>query len=298
MNNLKLPVFFILLLFAACQNSSDMISTAKDFDWQGHRGARGLLPENTIPAFKKALDTGMRTLELDIAVSADSVIVVSHEPWMSAEICLHPEGHEMTEEEGKEHRIYHLKYQDITLYDCGTKPHSRFPEQKKMKAVKPSLTEMVKTLEAYAAEKNYPAPFYNIEIKSEPAYDSILTPPIADFVSLTLARVKELGIAERTNLQSFDLRALEEIHKQDPTMRVAYLVEDALDTAKALDLLTFKPDIYSPYHVLVNAKMIEIARERKMKVIPWTVNDTGRMKTLIALGVDGIITDYPDRIPQ
>jgi len=270
----------------------------ENFSWQGHRGARGLLPENTIPAFKKALDLGMNTLELDIAISADKQVIVSHEPWMSAEICLDKEGKEISEAEGKSLRIYEMTTAEIALYDCGMKNHPRFPEQEKMKAIKPSLKDMVKSVEAYAKEKNYPLPFYNIEIKSQEDYDTVLSPPIAEFVSLTIAEITELGIKKRTNLQSFDLRALEEIHKQDSDIDVAYLTEFELNPVTALENLSFKPEIYSPYYKFVTQSMINTMKERGIKVIPWTVNETEEMRELIALGVEGIITDYPNRVPK
>ena len=270
----------------------------ENFSWQGHRGARGLLPENTIPAFKKAMDLGMNTLELDIAVSADKQIIVTHEPWMSAEICLDKDGKEMTEAQGKDLHLYKMTAAEIALYDCGSKNHPRFPEQKKMKAVKPSLKDMVTAVEAYAKEKNYPLPFYNIEVKSQEDYDTVLSPPIAEFVRLTITEITDLGIKERTNLQSFDLRALEEMHKQDSTIDVAYLVEFELDAPAALKNLSFKPEIYSPYYKLVNEDMMRKMKKRDIKVIPWTVNETEEMKELIALGVDGIITDYPNRVPK
>ncbi len=270
----------------------------ENFSWQGHRGARGLLPENTIPAFKKAMDLGMGTLELDIAVSADKQIIVTHEPWMSAEICLDKDGKEISETTGESLRIYEMTLDAITLYDCGTKNHPRFPEQEKMVVTKPSLKDMVIAVEAYAKEKNYPLPFYNIEIKSQEDYDTVLSPPIAEFVRLTIAEITELGIKERTNLQSFDLRALEEINKQAPEIIVAFLVELELDAPAALKKLSFKPEIYSPYYKLVNEDMMRVMKERDIKVIPWTVNETEDMVELINLGVDGIITDYPNRIPQ
>lgn len=270
----------------------------ENFSWQGHRGARGLLPENTIPAFKKAMDLGMGTLELDIAVSADKHIIVSHEPWMSAEICLDKDGKEMSEEKGESLRIYEMTLEEIALHDCGTKVHSRFPEQEKMAVSKPSLKDMVTAVEAYAKEKNYPLPFYNIEIKSEPDYDGILSPPIADFVKITIAEITNLGIKDRTNLQSFDLRALEEIHKQAPEITVAYLVELMFNAPYALRKLSFKPEIYSPSYKLVNKSMMRAMKKRDIKVIPWTVNETEDMQELINLGVDGIITDYPNRIPK
>lgn len=269
-----------------------------DFSWQGHRGARGLFPENTIPAFKKAIDLGMPVLELDLAVSADSQLVVSHEPWMSAEICLDKNGNEISEEEGKALRLFNMPYTEIKLYDCGTKHHPRFPEQEKMKVAKPLLKDMVTTAEAYAKKQGKAAPFYNIEIKSDAAYDGVYSPAVADFIRLTIEEVHTLGITSRTNLQSFDLRALEEIKRQAPDIKVAYLVEKDIDTAAALKQLSYTPDIYSPYHQLVNAKMIDLCHSKSIKVIPWTVNETARMEQLINIGVDGIITDYPNRIPK
>lgn len=264
-------------------------------DWQGHRGARGLLPENTIPAFKKALDLGMTTLELDVAVSADSQLIISHEPWMSAEICKKENGEEIGEEEATSIRIFELSYEEIKKYDCGTKAHSRFPQQEKRKTYKPSLKEMVQEVEAYAKEKNYPLPQYNIEIKSEESYDGIFTPEIATFVALTIKEIRDLGIEKRSNLQSFDLRALEEIHRQAPEITLAYLVEENENIEENLSLLSFLPEIYSPYHILVNQETMQVAKAKGMKVIPWTVNEKEEMKRLIDLGVDGIITDYPDR---
>lgn len=294
-------IVFLTLIIAVlngCPNTPENMQIPENFSWQGHRGARGLLPENTVPAFLKAQELGMGTLELDIAVSRDSQIIVTHEPWFSAEICLNKNGNEITEEEGKKLRIYEMTAAEIAEYDCGSKAHTRFAEQEKMPAYKPTLRAVVEAADAYAREHNLPLPAYNIEIKSEPDYDGVLTPPIADFVALTVKELRDLGIDKRGNLQSFDLRALEEIHKQAPDIAVAYLVEAAVDTEAALNLLTFKPEIYSPYYPLVNQKMRDLTRARGIKIIPWTVNDTVTMKKLIALGVDGIITDYPNRAAQ
>lgn len=291
-----LPLLLPLLL-CGCQNIQDM-PVPENFSWQGHRGARGLLPENTVPAFLTALDSGMNTLELDIAVSADSQIVVSHEPWMSAEICLDKTGAEFSKAEGEKLLLYRMPYSEIALYDCGRKKHPRFPEQKRIKVHKPLLTEVIRAADAHAREKGYPLPSYNIEIKSDPAYDGRLTPPVAEFVALTLRTLNESGIAGRTNLQSFDLRTLEEIRRQNAKMPVAYLTETETDTEAALAKLSYRPDIYSPYYLLVNQKMIEVAHARNIKVIPWTVNETADMQRLINMGADGIITDYPNRIPK
>jgi glycerophosphoryl diester phosphodiesterase len=167
-----------------------------------------------------------------------------------------------------------------------------------MKTNKPLLAEVVSAAEQRAKELGRQLPQYNIEIKSRPEWDGTKAPDPASFARLLLAEVERLGITDRTCIQSFDIRALEEVHSQAPEVVTAYLVE-ALDTLQEnLDKLSFTPAIYSPYYMLVTGNMVKQIHERGMQIIPWTVNDTENMAALKALGVDGIITDYPDRIPE
>lgn len=269
-----------------------------EFDWQGHRGARGLLPENTIPAFLLALEyPKISTLELDVAVSKDGKLIVSHEPWFSHHICSDPEGQPLTEEAGKNLLIYQLTAEEIRQYDCGSRGNDRFPEQQKMKAYKPELSELVQAVEQRAKEMGRPLPRYNIEIKSEPDWDGIRTPDPETFASLVMETINTLGIKDRTCVQSFDTRPLEVIHRLDPDLTVAFLVGELESLEQNLAELSFTPTVYSPYYMLVTANMVKTLHERGMKIIPWTVNERDNMQSLMDLGVDGIITDYPDRIP-
>ena len=268
-------------------------------DWQGHRGARGLLPENTIPAFLKALEfPAVKTLELDIAISKDRKVIVSHEPWFSEHICSTPDGSPVTEAEAKELKIYEMTYEEIKTYDCGLRGNPRFPDQQAMAVHKPSLKDMVKAADARAKELQRPLPYYDIEIKSQPDYYGIFTPAPDEFVALLLAELQELELLERVTLQSFDLQILEAINQQKPGIVTAQLVENTDSFRDNLNRLTFKPTIYSPYFEVITRQMVDEIHGEGMRLVPWTVNEVSDMRRLLFLGVDGIITDYPNRIEE
>ena len=276
--------------------SLNMENTTVTFDWQGHRGARGLLPENTIIAFERALEfPQVTTLELDLAVSKDQKLVVSHEPWMSALISSHPDGSVVTEDEEKDLRIFDMTLAEVQGFDVGSRGNANFPDQAAQPAVKPSLEAVVQAAEAKAQKLQ--RPYYNIEIKSLPDWDDTFTPKPATFVALVVRELQRLNIAERSTVQSFDIRSLQELKKQAPKQRLAYLIANRNSLEKNLELLGFTPDIYSPYFLLCTPALVTSLREQNIRLIPWTVNETEEMERLIEMGVDGIITDYPDRIP-
>lgn len=293
--------FFGVFLLSGCsqnQKNADSIVLWANFDWQGHRGARGLAPENTIPAFLTALEYPIKTLELDIAISKDSQLIISHEPWMSASICQQPDGTAIEESEEKQFNIANLTWAEIQQFDCGSRGNARFPEQKPMAVHKPRLRDMVAAVQQYCQEKEREAPFYNIEIKSKPEWDGIFTPDPATFARLLIDELTEIGIKDRTCIQSFDVRALQAVRQIDAEMVVALLVENANGLSENLDLLGFTPDVYSPNYALVSANLVEKAHAEGMEVIPWTVNDVKTMQALIEIRVDGIITDYPNLIAE
>lgn len=276
-----------------------MSSSARSIDWQGHRGARGLLPENTIPAFVKALEfPDVQTLELDVVVSKYTQVIVSHEPWFSEAICSHPDGRPVEEAEAKTLRIYEMTYEEIKQYDCGSRGNKRFPEQQKLRAFKPSLMDMVSNVELHCKQTNKAAPHYNIELKSDPEGYGTMVPQPAEFVRLVLDEIDLLNINERVNLQSFDLNILKEIKKQAPNQSIALLIENLKSVDQNIDDLGLQPEIYSPHWGLLNEKVIKHLHDKDIKVIPWTVNDPEVMKRLVQQGVDGIITDYPNLIPK
>ena len=285
--------------FMSCTSSNSPDMAYNQIDWQGHRGARGLLPENTVPAFIKALEfPQVKTLELDVVISKDNQVIISHEPWMSHHICTKPNGQAVTRDEGEKLLIYEMTYDEIKQYDCGIRGNELFPEQQAKALYKPSLKEMVSQVEVHCKQNNRQSPNYNIELKSQEAYYGVRVPHPAEFVELVLTEINSLNIKNRVNLQSFDLNILKEIHRQDSTISIALLIENMDTPASNLYNLGFTPDIYSPYYMLVNQEVVSFIHSKGIKLIPWTVNETETMKELVELGVDGIITDYPNLIPK
>lgn len=265
------------------------------FDMQGHRGSRGLMPENTIPAMLHAIDLGVTTLEMDVVISADNKVVVSHDPHFHENITTLPGGGQLTKKEAAAHLLYSMRYDSIMKYDVGLKPHPDFPRQQKMAVGKPLLSDLIAACEAYAKQKGRKI-YYNIEIKSKPENDNKKHPAVQAFVDLALAVISSGGILSRTTIQSFDARALQAVHRSDATVATSLLVEasNKLPLDQQLMQLGFTPQVYSPNFALVTPELLQQCHQKNMKVIPWTVNSVEEMRRLAAMGVDGIITDYPD----
>lgn len=270
----------------------------KKIDWQGHRGCRGLMPENTIPAFIHALQYSVTTLELDVAVSKDGQIIVTHEPWFNHVFTTLPNGETLKKEDEEKHLIYELTYEEIKQYDCGLRSNPKYPKQSSIATHKPSFKDMVVAVDAHCKKNKLPLPNYDIEVKSYKDWYGKKQPFPKDFVRIMLSEIKELGIKNRINLQSFDVEVLLEVNRQDPTIVQAYLIDNLKSFETNLEKLDFVPEIYSPYFKLITPKMVEKVHTKGMKLIPWTVNELSDMKKVIQLGVDGIITDYPDRISE
>ncbi len=266
-------------------------------DWQGHRGARGLLPENTIPAFLRALSyPEVSTLELDVVISKDERVIVSHEPWMSAEICLSPSGDTLSHAEADRVRTIDLTADEIAEYDCGQLKHPRFPEQQNRPAIKPTLAAVFAAVDRYCVQQNRPSPQYNIELKYEAEHEGKYVPRREIFVDLVLADIDDWGHPELVNLQCFDPPTLAVIRKKAPDIKLAYLDEFPGDLSAKMDALGFVPALYSPYHIHLTPAIMAEADSLGMQVVPWTVNEVEDMQKMLQLGVAGIITDYPNRI--
>lgn len=273
------------------------------FDLQGHRGCRGILPENTIQGFCHALELGVTSLEMDTIISKDRQVVVSHEPYMNHEICTQPNGEEITSTNEKEFNLYQLTYDEIKQFDCGLKQHPRFPTQIKQTAYKPLLSEMFEEITKFAEKIARKTPFYfNIETKSKPETDNIFHPSPDIFAALLFEVIEKYGMSARTMIQSFDVRTLQWLHGNDKNINLSLLVEPNDMTGEITPFLTkieelgFIPEIYSPFYELVTPDLITFAKKNQMKIIPWTVNDREIMQTLKEMGVDGVITDYPNLV--
>lgn len=289
-------IFLCILLFA--QSCSIPTAELEEFDIQGHRGCKGLMPENSIPGFLKAVELGVDTLEMDVVITQDDQVIVSHEPYMSGKICLDRMNQEIPEGREKAYNIYRMNYEEVELYDCGSKPLDGYPQQEKLPTTKPLLTDIIQAVDSYAQEKGLTPIKFNIEIKSRPEGDGIYHPKPNRFARLVLDAIKQEGITARSTIQSFDARSLRAVKAFETSAQTAYLINNELSPEENLEGLGFEPDIYSPQHALVNEEMLRILHGRGIKVIPWTVNDSKDMKRLIELGVDGIISDYPDRLAK
>ncbi len=276
--------------------SPEPVKPKRQIEVQGHRGCRGLMPENTLPAFKKALDLGVRSLELDVVITRDKKVLVSHEPWLSHEICTDKRGREI--KEAQEPNIYKMTYEEIARCDCGSIPHPRFPKQKKIQVSKPLLNDLIDSLRQYCRDKDidHNTVWYNIEIKRKKEHDRIFHPPVAEFTDLLISLIQDKNIGEQCNIQSFDWEVLRLCREKAPHIPLAMLVENELSAEENLQELGFTPQIYSCYFKLIDKEVLDFVEKYNMKLIPWTVNEPNDIETMLALPIDGIITDFPDRV--
>ena len=297
-----------------------LVSAAQGFDLQGHRGARGLMPENTLPGFAAALEIGVTTLELDLAVTGDFEVVVMHNPWFEPEIARDSSGEWLAQ---ASRSIRSMTLKEVKTFDVGRlNPASeyagRFPGQQAVDATAvPTLGEVFELVKRSGNQ----AVRFNIEVKLNPQKPEQTLSP-REFVRAVGAVVKAYGMEHRVVVQSFDWRALAEVQQQAPNIATSYLTADQrwlsnLQTGvpgpspwlNGFDVDDFDGSapraikaaggaIWSSYHDEVDAESIALAHRLGLAVNVWTVNETGRMRELIAMGVDGIITDYPDRLRQ
>lgn len=291
-----------------------MVSAGHAFDLQGHRGARGLAPENTLAGFERALEIGVTTLEMDVAVTADGVVVASHDPALNPAITRDAAGRWL---QGRGPLIHALSYGELRAFDVGridpTSSYARrFTEQV------PRDGERVPTLAAVFARVNAlgaDGVRFNIETKIFPKRPNETLAP-EPFVRALLAVVREAGIAGRVTIQSFDWRTLQLAQRLEPGIPTSYLTlrsrdEDTLEDGTWTAGMRLKDfasvahmvkaaggAIWSPAYRNLSADAVKTAHDLGLKVVPWTVNDTADAQRLIDWGVDGIISDHPERIRE
>jgi len=290
------------------------------FDLEGHRGTRGLAPENTLAAFRRALDIGVATIETDLGMTKDGVVVISHNPNLNPDLVRDSDGHWLA---GPGPQIRALTFAELRRYDIGrinpTSQYARsFPEQRAADGERfPKLSELFDLAKASGK-----AVRFNIETKITPT-SGANTPDPATFARLVLAVVREANVADRVTLQSFDWRTLIEMKRLAPEIETSCLT---IQTANDNTVQQAADGGPSPWHAgfalrdhggslpaLVKAagcgtwsmfwrnltsKDLTEAHALGLKVLPWTVNERDQMRSLIDMGVDGIITDYPDRLRE
>ena len=257
-----------------------MTPLAARIEVHGHRGARAIFPENSLPAFAYAIEQGVDVLEMDLAVTKDEIVVVSHDPMMNPKFCEGPAG--------AERAIHKMTYAELRKWKCGMLPHADFPEQKKVAVEVPKLEDVFKLA---AKQKVH----FNIETKISPRTPE-LAPTPERFAELLLAVVRKYKLEDRVILQSFDFRTLHAMKKLAPKLRLSALFPfdtgqrnvDYLEMAKASGA-----GILSPHFSTVTPEKIAAAHKAGLTVVPWTANTEADWKRMIDAKADAIISDDP-----
>lgn len=265
-----LPYVTIMLCMTAAPAAD------KEILVHGHRGARAVLPENTLPAFEYAIAQGVDVVELDMGVTKDNVVVVSHDPTMNPSICTGPREHAP---------IRQLTLAQLREYDCGSQKNPQFPQQRTIPGTKmPTLDEVF----ALAGKGRFE---FNIETKISPEHPE-LTPSPEEFTRLVLAAIRKHKLEKRVILQSFDFRTLHVMKKLAPEIRLS-----ALYSGEPKDFVSIAREagaaIVSPVYPLVTPEQVELAHKAGLQVVPWTANTPESWKKLVEANVDAIITDDP-----
>lgn len=302
----------LLLVFSSVSNVSA-------FDLQGHRGARGLMPENTLPAFAKALAIGVTTLELDVGITKDGKVLVSHDSALSPAVTRSSDGKWITERPLiSDSTLLDLMKYDVGRADPTSRVAKRFPNQIAVDGTKiPALEEVFALVKDAGNEEVR----FNIETKINPLKPNDTVSPEV-FVDAILALIDAHGLESRTSIQSFDWRTLQIVQMRNPQIETTYLTAqqkwlnnvasvgnepspwtagfniEKTDGNIPLLIREAGGDVWSPFFGDLTASSIQAAHGLGLKVIPWTVNDPKVMEELIDLEVDGIISDYPDQLRE
>jgi len=294
-------VIATILLFS-CKTMHKTTSTTRfpAFYKEGHRGTRGLMPENTIPAMKKGLEAGANIIEVDIYITKDKQVLIAHDPMVNVNHSLYEDGKEIAKEDARKYIWHQMNYADIRKFDVGSKPYNGWPQQEKIKTYMPLLGELIDSVEEFTTARKLTPAIYNIEVKTSPQYDTLgYNAGPEEMIKAVMDVVKSRSIGNRFYIQSFDVRPLQEVHKKYPGVTIGFLTGSANVTLdNNLAQLGFTPDIYSPHYKMVTPEMATACKQHRMKLVPWTVNTVEEMKALIKMGVDGIITDYPNFFSQ
>ena len=313
MASFSLPT--LTLLFTAALMVSTQVS---GFDAQGHRGARGLVAENTLASFAKAISIGVNTLELDVGLTRDGVVVVSHNPRLEPEITQDSEGTWLQKTGAA---IHSLTLEEIKTFGVGginpnTRYFNRFPDQINVPDARiPTLEEVIALVKRSGSDQIA----LNIETKLKPTDEHLFASP-NQFISAVLDVTRAQDFLHRVTIQSFDWRTLKLTQQLEPDVPTSYLTAqqrwmdniqigepgpspwtaglDIDDHSGSLPMMIKAAggNIWSAYHEEVSAESVALAHELGLEVKVWTVNDSQQMHALMDMGVDGIITDYPDRL--
>ena len=251
----------------------------------GHRGCRGILPENSIEGFQKAIDLGVDGIEFDVVVNKDKQIVISHAPFMEKKYCLLPDGRKIKRE--KQLNLFEMKQTEIEKFDCGSKFHSNFPKQKKLKTHKPLLQELFTKVDLSDV-------MILLEIKSEKRQYGKYQPQPDEYVDIILKEISNYAHRDNIIFMSFDSNIINELNNRAPQYKLIYLSYKPFKSIKSsIKNLTIQPYAIGLHYSTISKREIIKAHELGMAVFAWTVNSLKDFEQLKRYGIDGIITDYP-----
>ena len=255
----------------------------KKIEIQGHSGARGNYPENTLPAFKYALDNNIDVLEMDLQLTKDNEVVIYHDKSINSDICF-------SNVFGGSQAIKNLTLQEIKTYDCGSKQNPDFPDQIPVPNTHiPTFKELLDMIGSNYYYKNIK---FNVEIKTEKELDT--DQEVKQFVDAVVTIIHNYGLTNSITIQSFDPRALKYVKQIEPYIKLSYLIEEVnIDDNVILIAKDLGVQIISPDYSLLNKDNVLLMHKNGFDILPWTVNTVSDFKKMIEYGVDGIVTDYP-----
>lgn len=256
----------------------------------GHRGCRGLFPENTLEGFEHAINLGVDGIEWDVVVSKNKELIISHEPYLDGGYCLDKDGTEISVNDGKKINFYELSSAEIQRFDCGSKEYTKYPEQKKLKTHKPTVQEAFNYLDLSKTTILF-------EVKSEEADYGSFQPSPDEYAEIIAAEIEGFEFKNNIIFMCFDPMLLEALHDLLPGYRYVYLTYKPFTSVKKfLKDISFQPYALGMYHRTIRKKDIKQLHELQVNVFAWTVNTSQQAEKLKKYNIDGIITDYPDRI--
>lgn len=295
---LCLACISILTMLMACSGSKSAMNSNNNlptFFKTGHRGTRGLMPENSIPAMEKGIEAGANTVEMDVHITKDGQVIVYHDESFNPAYTTMPDGSDISKEQRKQYTFYQMNYDDVRKFIIGKKEYPAFPQQQRVATYTPLLSELIDSVDTYTTANNLPAVYYLIEIKSNAKTDGLEQPAPEEYMKTLMAVLKPKNLGSRLFLQSFDMRPLQVLHREYPDIKLGFLTSNKkAGFEENISQLGFNPFFYNPASNLVTEELIQKCHKNKIKIAPWTVNTLEEMQKLKTMGVDGIITDYPN----
>ena len=280
----RIVLFVLSFSFASLVLAEGNSGRGIHIEVHGHRGTRGTRPENTMPAFKEGVRVGVDFLELDLHFTKDDVLVISHDPTLPKTKCLGPDGRPLAQDI----RIRELTYAQLEKYDCGSVPQKDFPEQVLVPHTPhPAFETLLKWVNAHA-----PNVGLNIETKMDEAPE--LLPDPKEFAQRVIDMLRRYHRLDKDLLQSFDFRTLTAAKAIEPRLRRVCLTENVADFCD----VTFKEDAQfaSPDFASVTPAQVSLCHAHGIEIVPWTVDEPKDWENQVKLGVDGIISDYPQKV--